>query len=52
MPVLKYTCFCVTARLIKVVHKRHLTKEDLVKVYVREAALFASAELFYLLAMT
>jgi len=41
----------MTALLIKVAHKRHLTEEDLVKACVREAALSASAELFYLFAV-
>lgn len=39
------------AHLIQVIHKRHLSKEDLVKAYKREATLLASAKIFHFLAM-
>lgn len=38
----------MTAQLIKVIHKRYLTSEDLVKVGMGEVDLFVSAELFSL----
>lgn len=38
----------MTAQLIKVIHKRYLTNEDLVKVGMGEADFFVSAELFSL----